>query len=177
MATSPRKPKNDTKAQKGQIMPVDKGGRPPHDRDEYFGFIQPFLELGYSLWKACLFAEVPYMTVKDWFDQDESFRKKVIREQNKISAIARKVLADKITSRSPNAALSWLERMERDEFGNPNEGVTDGLTAEDDSIKAIEADLKGIMYGSDGDTTEGEISDSPDGEATDERPQDSQEVS
>jgi len=55
------------------------GGRPPANTDEYFTKILPFLQLGLSLHKSCIQANVPYTTIIDRCKTDEGFRNKIDR--------------------------------------------------------------------------------------------------
>lgn len=117
------------------------------DRDEYFARLQPFLELGYSLHKASLLSEVPYRTVKDWYEEkDGEFANKVERERRKVNAVARKVWYQKIASGNYQAAKEWLERIEKDELGQSLD-ITSGGEAlgESETVRQIAKDLTELV--------------------------------
>ncbi len=75
---------------------IKKVGRPKIDVDDYFAKIQPYLQLGYSLHKACLYAEIPYRQLHDYYVENEDFRNKVERERTLVNAAARRNLVEAI---------------------------------------------------------------------------------
>src|SRR3989344_5087910 len=72
--------------------------------------------MGYSLHKACILGLTPYRTVKDYYDQDEDFRKKIIREMNFVSTLARRNWIKMIKIGDYKASVDWLRHREGDEF-------------------------------------------------------------
>jgi len=89
--------------------------------DEYFEKIKPFLQLGYSLYRACQFAGLNYRRVYNHYQRNEDFKNKVERERNLVNTQARKILikamiGDDKNPPDPKLALEWLDRMEKDEF-------------------------------------------------------------
>jgi hypothetical protein len=89
--------------------------------DEYFEKIKPFLQLGYSLYRACQFAGLSYRVVYNHYQRNEDFKNKVERERNLVNTQARKILikamiGDDKMPPDPKLALEWLDRMEKDEF-------------------------------------------------------------
>lgn len=90
-------------------------GRPRADIEQYITNIQPFLEVGCSLYEACLHGLVPYTTVIDHQNRDEEIRKKIERMQNIPILVARQsVVAD--MAENSDMALKYLERKKKDEF-------------------------------------------------------------
>jgi hypothetical protein len=89
--------------------------------DEYFEKIKPFLQLGYSLYRACQFAGLNYGMVYHHYQRNEDFKNKVERERNLVNTQARKILIEAMIGNDekppdPKLALEWLDRMEKDEF-------------------------------------------------------------
>ena len=91
-------------------------GRPQADSEECFTKIQPFLQLGYSFHKACLYAQIPYTTYKKYYDENEDFHNKIDRERSLISVTARKNIIKTIESGDYKASLRWLESFEKEDF-------------------------------------------------------------
>lgn len=108
-------------------------GRPPIDHEAYLAKIRPFLQLGYSMHKACLYADVPYRQLHEHANTDENFRNKVVRERTTPNLIARRNLVNAINKGDLEVSKDWLERLEADEFGKvqqvkditdePDEGI------------------------------------------------------
>ncbi len=96
-------------------------GRPPADADdgleEVFTKIQPYLQLGYSFHKSCLFAQIPYTTYKKYYDENLNFRNKIERERSQVNLTARRNIVDKINAGDTKLSLRWLESFEKDDFG------------------------------------------------------------
>lgn len=116
--------------------PVKKAGRPPINLDETFTKIKPFLQLGYKLHKACLYALIPYTTVKPYYDKNDDFRNKIERERTLVNTVARKNLVKAIQDGDLKASLDWLETQEKDEFSKRQE-VKD-VTPEDEGLKLLQ---------------------------------------
>lgn len=96
---------------------VRKVGRPRLDVNDLFEDLKPFLQVGYSLYKACILADIPYVTVYRRYNEDEDFRRKVDRERNMVNVLARQIIIEKMQEeRDPKLAMEWLDRMEKDEF-------------------------------------------------------------
>lgn len=91
-------------------------GRPRADLERYFTKIFPYLALGYSLHKACLYGKVPYSTVLDYSNAQPTFREKCLIAQSDASVRARQVWIQKIRDGSYQASKEWLERFESEEF-------------------------------------------------------------
>lgn len=106
------------------IAPKHPGGRPPKIKgglDEVFAKLQPFLKVGYSFHKACLFALVPYRTYIDYYNDDEEFRNKIQVEQNKVNIKARENLAAAVNDGDPKVSAFWLERQEKEDWAQRKE--------------------------------------------------------
>ena len=100
-----------------QIVKRKKGaGRPPIDHEAYLAKIRPFLQLGYSMHKACLYADVPYRQLHEYANEHEDFRNKVERERTTPNLIARRNLVNAINKGDLEVSKDWLERLEAEEF-------------------------------------------------------------
>ena len=73
-----------------------KTGRPPANIEDYLAKMQPFLQLGLSLYKSCVQADVPYRTVLDYYNSDDSFRQRVDRARNDMVTTSRRALYNEI---------------------------------------------------------------------------------
>lgn len=124
-------------------------GRPAINLDEYFSKIQPFLQLGYSFHKSCLFAEIPYTSLILYYNEDENFRNKCERERSIVSLTARRNLVNAIKGKeeirnkdgvilqeaqSPSIDVSkeWLETQEKDDWSKRTETLD--VTPQDEGI-------------------------------------------
>lgn len=107
---------------------INKGGRPkktPEEiqkmLDEVFTKIQPYLQLGYSFHKACLYAQIPYTTYKPYYDEDEVFRNKIERERTLTNMVARKNLVNAIKEGDLKSSLEWLQAHEKEDWSKRQE--------------------------------------------------------
>jgi hypothetical protein len=74
-------------------------GRPPVNIEEYFAKIQPYLQLGLSVNKACTQADIPHRTVYDYMEKDEDFRRRIEREQNDMVVRSRAKLKEAVDTK------------------------------------------------------------------------------
>lgn len=102
-------------------------GRPQANLDECFTKIQPYLQLGYSFHKACLYAEIPYTTYKKYYDENQDFRNKIDKERSQVNLTARKNIVDRIKTGDTKLSLRWLESFENDDFGLKIKNSKSGL--------------------------------------------------
>jgi hypothetical protein len=116
-----------------------KAGRPKIDVDDYFAKIISYLQLGYSLHKACLYAQVPYRQLHEYYEANEDFRNKVEATRGQLSIRARANLADVIMNKEVkdekgniiipkkpqtmvnDISLQWLENIEKEDFSKRTE--------------------------------------------------------
>lgn len=107
-----------TKPSKGTSKQLGKAGRPKIDLDEVLRKTKEFLNLGYSLHKACMLGNVAYSTVKPYYNDDEDFRNRVERERTDLALQARRNIEKAIREGKDNLEISkdWLERLEPDDF-------------------------------------------------------------
>jgi len=128
-------------------------GRPKIDVDDYFAKIISYLQLGYSLHKACLYAQVPYRQLHDYYEENEDFRNKVEATRGRISVQARRNLAEVIANQElldkegkiirpkfpqlmvNQVSTDWLESMEKEEFSKLFQ--TRDITEADDSQELL----------------------------------------
>lgn len=88
------------------------------NKEKVIEAVRPYLQLGYSVHKACKNACIPQSTFQTWVDKDDDLRSNVISWQNRVSSKAREVVAKDINTGDVGSAKWWLERQERKEFGN-----------------------------------------------------------
>jgi len=93
--------------------------------EEYITNIQPYLEVGCSLYEACLHASVPYTTVIDYQNNNEDVRKKIERMGNVPILIARQSVVGTMAENA-DLALKYLERKKKDEFSLKSEQEISG---------------------------------------------------
>lgn len=91
-------------------------GRPKANIDAYFAKIREYLELGYSLNKACLYGGVPYRTMYEYQADDPDLRSKIEYHQQLINVKARRNITKAIKQGDIKVSTDWLERLEPDEF-------------------------------------------------------------
>lgn len=114
----------------GKTKQIEKPGRPKIDLSDAFTKLQPFLQLGYSLHRACIFAEYPYSSLIIYYNDDEVFRNKVERERKLLGVQARRNIAEAIKKKDPKMSLEWLERQEPEEFSKISK--VENITPEQD---------------------------------------------
>jgi hypothetical protein len=102
-------------------MTKDLGGRPPINLEDSLEKLKPFLQVGYSFWKSCQFAQIAYTTLKFYYDNDDSFRNKIEYERAKVNILARQNLIKAIQGKDTKMSLEWLDRMEKDDFSKRTE--------------------------------------------------------
>lgn len=92
---------------------------------DYVTKLKPYLQTGATVHDACVSAEVPYQTVKDWMKRDPKVREKIKLHENHSILEARKSLFKGI-KKDPDLALKYLERKRKGEFSTKteNENVT-----------------------------------------------------
>lgn len=95
------------------------------NRDDVLELLAPYLQLGYTIKKACDLAEVPDSTVFTWLNdgspEAEQLRAKIVAMQNRPKAKAREVIIKSITNGNVETSKWFLERTERDEFSTKTE--------------------------------------------------------
>ena len=96
---------------------VDLGGRPKANLEEALTKTEEFLKLGYSFYKACQLAQIPYSTYEPYYMDDEGFRRKVDGLRSQVCVIARKNIISQIEEKkSIGDSWAWLQSQEKDEF-------------------------------------------------------------
>lgn len=96
-------------------------GPKPLDLDDTFTKLRPFLQLGYSFHKSCLYAEIPYTTALPYYQEVEEFRTKIERERILVNVQARRNIFNAIATGDLKVSLEWLEAMEKEEFSKLQE--------------------------------------------------------
>lgn len=107
--------------QKPAPKPKKSPGRPAAPILEYVTKIEKYLMLGYSLPRACELGGVPYTTVRDHIEKDESIRNKIDLLMNSVSLKARANVVERINNKDYHASVDWLERKEKNEWSKRQE--------------------------------------------------------
>lgn len=119
---------------------IKKSGRPPANIEQYVTKIQEFLLLGYSVKKACTFANVPYTTVNDHYNKNEDIRTRLDNMINETNMHARAKLKSKISGKSYDRQANefWLKHMDDDFKDKPTTQI--GIVGNEMSIEFVGAD-------------------------------------
>lgn len=88
--------------------------RTKEQKHELFGVIDLYLEMGFSLKKACIMCGVPYSSMRDLIDADEVLRAKTNILKNRVNTKARQNIIDSINKGSVTDSKWWLERFDDD---------------------------------------------------------------
>jgi len=100
-------------------------GRPAADIEGYFTKMVPYLNLGLSVYRACNQADVPYTTVRDYYNQDEDFRRRVDLARDDIVVTSRAKLAEEVKKKSwsrTDAHKYVLDNLDEDFSKQKNQG-------------------------------------------------------
>ena len=89
--------------------------RTKQERYELFSVLEGYLEMGFSLKKACSLADVPYSTIRDITILYEPLRSHTSALQNKVNVTARATVIASIEKGNVNDAKWWLERFDHPE--------------------------------------------------------------
>lgn len=95
---------------------MKKMGRPKTDLNLSFMALKPYLQLGYSFFKACLLSDQAYTTILPYYQNDETFRNKIDREKTLPNIVARRNIINALNNGDTKISIEWLERMESEEF-------------------------------------------------------------
>ena len=87
--------------------------RTKEERHELIEVLEEYLEMGFSLKRACSLAGVPYSSVRDIISVMEPLRASVTAAQNKVNAIARQNIIKSIEAGNVNDSKWWMERFDR----------------------------------------------------------------
>lgn len=89
--------------------------RTKEERYELFSVLEGYLEMGFSLKKACSLADVPYSSIRDIASLYEPLRSYTTALQNKVNVTARATVIASIEKGNVNDAKWWLERFDHPE--------------------------------------------------------------
>jgi hypothetical protein len=89
--------------------------RTKEEQYELIGVLEEYLEMGFSLKRACSLAGVPYSSVRDIISVMEPLRASVTAAQNRVNAIARQNIISSIERGNVNDSKWWMERFDRTE--------------------------------------------------------------
>jgi len=87
--------------------------RTKEEQHELIEVLEEYLEMGFSLKRACSLAGVPYSSVRDIISVMEPLRASVTAAQNKVNAIARQNIIKSIEAGNVNDSKWWMERFDR----------------------------------------------------------------
>ena len=87
--------------------------RTKEEQYELIEYVTEYLEMGFSLKKACNLAGVPYSSVRDMVSVLEPLRAAVTAAQNKVNVQARQSVINNIEKGNVADSKWWLERMDR----------------------------------------------------------------
>jgi hypothetical protein len=103
--------------------------RTDEERHELFSTLEEYLKMGFSLKKACSYADLPYSTVRDIVSSYQPLRAKTTALQNLINVTARENIINSIKGGNIKDSKWWLEKFDHleaqdsPEFGGLEEGV------------------------------------------------------
>lgn len=103
--------------------------RTKEEKNELFKVLEDYLKMGFSLKKACSYAELPYSTIRDVVSIDKPLRARTTALQNLVNVSARANIIKSIESGNIKDSKWWLEKFDHlesqdsPEFGGFKEGL------------------------------------------------------
>lgn len=89
----------------------------PAERKAVYESLKPFLQLGYSVRKACILAQFPYTTLCEWLKKSDSSRMQLAYWKATPSIAARQnIVKDIVEKKDVKSSQWWLETNESKEF-------------------------------------------------------------
>lgn len=122
----------------------------PWKKEEIVELLKPKFQLGMNVERACKAIQFPSTTFKTWLGEDELLRLKVEAWQGETAEEAIKALKQSIKDGTEESAKWWLERKEKDEFGqkviseNKNTNVNAEVKDDNDRARIIRDAIKGL---------------------------------
>lgn len=89
--------------------------RTKEERHELFTELESYLAMGFSLKKACSFADLPYSSVRDMMLMYEPLRARTRSLQNSVNVTARGNIISSIEKGNINDSKWWLEHFDHAE--------------------------------------------------------------
>lgn len=86
--------------------------RTKEERHELFTVLESYLAMGFSLKKACSFADIPYSSMRDMLLMSEPLRAHTRALQNTVNVTARANIITSIEQGNINDSKWWLERFD-----------------------------------------------------------------
>lgn len=120
--------------------------RTKEEQHELFSVLEGYLEMGFSLKKACSLADVPYSTMRDITSLYEPLRAYTTALQNKVNVTARATIIASIEKGNVNDAKWWIERFDHPEpqispvYGGEKEMALTYLEAKQDYPNGFSVD-------------------------------------
>ncbi|MAZ56349.1 hypothetical protein CL653_00985 [bacterium] len=87
--------------------------RTTEEQHELFEAMERYLEMGFSMKKACELSDIPYSTYRDILASNERVRAKTRALQNLVNVQARQNIINSISKGNINDSKWWLERMDQ----------------------------------------------------------------
>lgn len=103
--------------------------RTDEEKHELFSTLEEYLKMGFSLKKACSYANLPYSTIRDIVSSYQPLRAKTTALQNTVNVKARENIIKSIEAGNIKDSKWWLEKFDHlepqdsPEFGGLKEGL------------------------------------------------------
>lgn len=101
------------------------------DKEKILEALKPYLQLGYSVNRACILAQITNSTIWTWIEREPELRVKIRSWQNMVSAKSREVIVKSIQANNKEDAKWWLERREKKSFSTRTETKQEGAVKVD----------------------------------------------
>lgn len=109
------------------------------DNTELYNKLFPFLALGFSLHKACIYSNINYSTVKNRCSEDIDLQNKINKTIDNIVIMSRKALYDEVSTKpfdkAREAHMFVLQNLDQDFKKTTGSGLS--ITAGDLEVKIV----------------------------------------
>ena len=125
--------------------------RTKEERYELFSALEGYLEMGFSLKKACSLADVPYSSMRDIAGISEGLRAHITSLQNRVNTTARAIVIASIEKGNVSDAKWWIERFDHPEpqisavYGGEKEMVLSYLEAKEEETSTEDIEKYGNL--------------------------------
>lgn len=130
--------------------------RTKEEQHELFMVLESYLAMGFSLKKACSFADLPYSSMRDMLLISEPLRAHTRALQNTVCVSARANIINSIEQGNITDSKWWLERFDHTEpqdspiYGGEKEALLTMLENkqdyENDTIEDVSSGLKELIF-------------------------------
>lgn len=87
--------------------------RTKEEQYELIQVLEEYLQMGFSLKRACSLAGIPYSSVRDIISVMEPLRASVTAAQNRVNVLARQNIINSIEKGNVNDSKWWMEQFDR----------------------------------------------------------------